>query len=340
MDGRSFNVKGVAACVSIGVAVLVLACGRADAHGACGEPPSAPPAAAPAATASEIASAEELLTRLENADKGLSSMQAAIVMHRTFVLEGDEQTRWGMLYFRQLAAEGADAKKQFAVRFDQRRVGQRVEAKEQRFIFDGEWLAEINPDEKRFSKRQLVAPGERFDPLRVGEGPLPVPIGQKKADILARFKAELVADVEGISDGDNPKQGEQWRKFVGGSYQLRLTPLHDDENEDFTEIRLWYKPAQKQEGIEDGRLLPRMARTINHAGDVSTVQLVDVHLNGTIGDEFFSTVSPAERGERGWDINVIPFRKPAPPAAPPAEPPAEQEAPGAEAGTPAADAPK
>jgi hypothetical protein len=274
------------------------------------------PARQPAATAStpaptEFKTADELLSALESADKGLKSLQADILLHRTFVLEGDEQQRWGKLYFRQIAQENASLDdlplRQFSVRFDTRRVGDRLEEKEQKFVFDGVWLAELNPDEKRFSRRELVPPGESFDPLRIGEGPLPIPIGQKKDDILTRFAAELVAPDAGIEDGDNPRQATEWRKFVAGTYQLRLIPKVTSSDDAFTEIRLWYKPAAKVEGSEDGRLIPRMARTINHAGDVTTVQLVNVKTNFEIGPEYFSTDPPLEGG---WDTTTIPYRKP------------------------------
>lgn len=292
---------------------LLAACGAAHALAQTSTGPAAtPPAASPANLPGELTTADQVLTKLETADQGLTSLQAEIMLHRTFVLEGDEQTRWGMLYFRQqpaLQSGSTDLIKQFCVRFDQRKIGQRVEEKEQRFVFDGEWLTESNPAEKTFSKRQLVGPGEHLDPLRVGQGPIPLPIGQKKADILERFNVELVPAADGIVDGDDAKQAEQWRKFVQGSYQLKLIPKAAGGDEDFTEIRLWYKPAAKQEGIEDGRLLPRMARTTNHAGDVTNVQLVGVKINFDLASDFFDTRTPDQRGERGWDINVIPFRK-------------------------------
>jgi hypothetical protein len=294
---------------------LLLAAGTASAQDAAVVPaPKQPPARQPAATVpapTDYTTADELLTALETADKGLKSLQADILLHRTFVIEGDEQQRWGKLYFRQLLPAGGDstapALRQFNVRFDKRTIGNREENKEQKFIFDGVWLAESNPDEKRFSRRELVPPGEAFDPLRIGEGPLPIPIGQKKDDILSRFDAELVAPDAGIEDGDNPRRATEWRKFVAGTYQLRLIPKVTSSDEAFTEIRLWYKPAAKVEGSEEGRLIPRMARTINHAGDVTTVQLVKVETNFEIGPEYFSTDPPLEGG---WDTTTIPYRKP------------------------------
>ncbi len=278
----------------------------------------APPAANPVPAPADVdPAADDILTRLEVADRGLTAMQAEILLHRSFAIEGDDQTRWGMLYFRQADNPESSARplRQFCVRFDQLQIDQRVEEKEQKFIFDGAWLAEVNPAEKHFSRKQIVAPGEDFDPLRVGEGPLPIPIGQRKADILARFTVQVVPEADGIEDGENPKQAAQWRKFVAGSTQLKLTPRGAAGDEDFTQIRLWYKPVQNQEGVENGRLVPRMSRTVNHAGDVTTVQLVDIHINPKIEAERFNTDPPAERG---WDIVQAPFqrRSTAPPEAP------------------------
>lgn len=279
-------------------------------------PPAAERPAAPVvekAAPPAYADATALLTQLEAGDQGLTALQAEILLHRSFALEGDEQTRWGMLYFRQIENPEnplGRALRQFAVRFDKVMIDRRLEDKEQRFIFDGVWLAEINPEEKRFNKRQVVAHGENFDPLKIGEGPLPIPIGQKKEDILSRFVAELRPVTEGIDDGTDRKQADAWRKFVSGSVQLKLTPKAAGEDEDFTEIRLWYKPALKQEGIEDGRLMPRMSRTVNRAGDVTTVQLVGIAINFPIDGGFFNAEAPKERG---WDIVIAPLNRPAPP---------------------------
>jgi len=44
---------------------------------------------------------------------------------------------------------------------------------EQTFIFDGEWLTEINAQARQIHRRQVVPPGEVMDPLAVGEGPFP-----------------------------------------------------------------------------------------------------------------------------------------------------------------------
>ena len=40
----------------------------------------------------------------------------------------------------------------------------------------GEWFVEKLGNDKQMFKRAIIAPGEKIDPLRIGEGPFPLPI--------------------------------------------------------------------------------------------------------------------------------------------------------------------
>lgn len=262
----------------------------------------------------KFADAAALLTALETADKGMKSLSADILYDRLFELEGDRQTRKGTLLFRNSVpphAAGPDAKplpRAFAIRFDWMQAGERLEKRANWYVFDGQWLLETWPDEKRFKRRQLVAPGEVFDPLKIGEGPLPIPIGQKKDDILARYTAELLDAADGVND-------DMQKQLVANGWQLKLVPKKA-ESDEFREVRLWYRPDA------GGRLLPRMARTIVRSGDISTVVLTSVKLDADIPEGVLDTAPP-----KGFDGEVEEFRRPAakpdaaPPAAPGANPP-------------------
>ena len=48
-------------------------------------------------------------------------------------------------------------------------------------------MSEFDPTKKQAIRRQLAPEGESFDPLRVGEGPFPVPLGQPKKDVVREF---------------------------------------------------------------------------------------------------------------------------------------------------------
>jgi len=256
--------------------------------------------------AGEYASAEELLRALETADRDLRAFEARIRYIKIFEIVGDTQTRDGTLYFRALpGAEGEPAERRFAVRFRKLLVGERLERINETYTFDGEWLVEKNHRERVFIKRRVVPPGAKFDPLRIGEGPMPIPIGQKADDVLERYDAKLVSVTEGIGGEDEAMR--DLRAFVTGTTQIVLTPrARFAERDDFVEIRLWYAK-------QDGRLLPRASRTVNPAGDVAIVAIepASIRINDEV--EFPEGVFDVRTPERGWDVQVVEWRgRPAP----------------------------
>jgi hypothetical protein len=250
-------------------------------------------------------SAGALLDALEDAGERIKSLQAGVHHRKFFAIQSDEQERRGTLYFKAVspsdplsAADGAPPKRCFAVTFDQLRVGDRLERMEQRFIFDGQWLVEKIPGEKQFTKRQVVPPGETVDPLKIGEGPFPVPIGQKKAAILDRFRAELAPAREGLDDENLAAFAE-----ARGLVQLVLTPREGtSEADDFELVRIWYEP--------DGRMLPRIAKTVAPVGDESLVVLINPVANEPIPRGIFSTATPPR--DEGWRVHVSEYRQPTP----------------------------
>jgi hypothetical protein len=279
----------------------------------------------------EFRTADELLTALEDADAGMVSLTAGIRYDRTAVIQSDRQVYFGRLYFvtgNRLQGEqtaGADqplpggpraaerqGNRKFAIHFDTRVVDDVVRNDQSSFIFDGEWLVEKNERERLFIKRQVVPPGENFDPLRIGDGPMPLPIGQKREDILKRYTAQLVEPTAGLQPPADPlpeelEEANAQAAFVRGSYQIRLIPRPEIQDDEFREIRLWYV-----RGI-DGHLLPRMARTIARTGDVSLVQLgvVQVQMqDGPVNPQaqvpapLLDTTVPRE----GWHVQITDWR--------------------------------
>jgi len=258
----------------------------------------------PAEPIAGFSTADELLTALETADQDLRALQAEIRYTRDFAIAGDTQIRTGKLWFEDVGARpGANAprKRRFAIRFDSLIFSEREEKNTQVYNFDGEWLVERFPEEKRMVKRQVVRPGENFDPLKIGEGPLPIPIGQRKADILARYDATLLPPDDGFDEMPAVRMKELL-EMSKDCVQLMLTPRA--ETDDFKEIRLWYR-AQPVPGGKPGRLLPRIAKTVNRADDISVVQLIRVQTNDevTIDSSVFDTKTPD-----GWDVVVQSFR--------------------------------
>lgn len=248
---------------------------------------------------------DALLDALESADADIERLSAKLLYEREYALAGDTQERIGRVSFVSLpgeasdedADEGDDRARAFAVVFDTVIVGDRKEADGRTFVFDGRWLTERIPEEELILRREVAPPGSRFDPLKIGEGPLPLPLGQKKADILANYEAEKVPADAGIG------HREDLVKFTAGSAQLVLIPnAARAERDDFEEIRLWYKKVE-------GALLPRMAMTLNKTGDEVIVRLWDVKLNedATIDEGAFENEIP-----EGWEVDEERYRASAP----------------------------
>lgn len=227
---------------------------------------------APASTqtpAPGYTSVEQLLDALEQADKDIHTLQADVVYDRINVIQNDRQVRFGELLFQTdvSTGDGQPPKRTFQLVLNKLYVDGRESTEGTTFTFDGELLIEDNSVEKAWTPRRVAAPGSRFDPFRVGESTamIPLPIGQRKQDILNVYQAELLPAEDGMSD--QPKYAE----YVAGAYQLRLTPHNPkDHRNKFSDIRLWYRK---------GSLLPMMSRAVNRAGDISIVQLVNVKLN-------------------------------------------------------------
>lgn len=232
----------------------------------------------------EFADAGELLTALE--DVRIGRLSAVVNYVRVQSLAGDTQKRTGRMAFE----DDGDGKR-FAIEFEKLIVGQRIEDETKRYVFDGEWLVEELPSEKLYQKRQVAPPGSDFDPLAIGEGPMPIPIGQKKDDILERFGAELVAPGDGL-------ESASLIEFVGDAWQLRLVPK-DAEDAGLEEVRVWYERSD---------LRPVMARTIDLDGDEAVVQLLDVRVGEAAEIEAgVFDVTPPPVGS-GWDVRIEPWR--------------------------------
>lgn len=241
------------------------------------------------AAAGKIITADDLLNALERAGSDLRTLQANVHWTKEFgaITGGDgKHVRIGRLMFDSPTHGdvGAKPRRRFQVEFTREIVDDRQDDKRTIYVFDGQWFVERLPDQKEVRRRQVVPPGETIDPLAIGEGPFPVPIGQQRAKILERFSAELLPPGDGF---DTPHES------LSDTYQLRLTPRAGaDEAKQLKSIRIWYR---KQD------LLPRLARTQDRDGSTTEVFLTAMELNKPLPEGAFDTSRPA--GWKGDDQN-------------------------------------
>lgn len=259
--------------------------------------PSAAPTPPPAASetppeikpGAPITTPEALLSALEVADADMRTIQADCRYDKIFEIAGDEQVRWGKLYYEDQTKPGEARMRRFAASFEQLRIGRRIEKEPVVYVFDGTMLIETRPTRKEMVRSRVAREGEAIDPLRIGEGPLPLPIGQKRDDILARFEATLLP-----ADADLPdiREKSAFSALVAGAYQLRLSPKPGiKELREFADIRLWYRES-------GGRLLPVAAKTTNKTGDLSIFWLDKVQVNASIEPHVWASETPGE----GWSV--------------------------------------
>jgi len=252
----------------------------------------------------EIATASDLLQQLENSGKGLKTLQSSLRRTRFFSeLEGGDTHVWtGRLIYDASTQTPPPVQtlRRFRIDFDTVARGSVQSNAKTSWIFDGEWLTEVDHTAKQVHKRQIMPPGQRVDPLALGEGTFPLPIGQQRDKILERFDAELLPP-----DRFEYFQGGRLPEPLKETYQLRLIPKAGrDEGRRLAEARLWYRKSD---------LLPRMAWTSEPDGSRNEYYLWGMKTNEALAEETFD-VKP----QAGWTVQVDTYKadKPAETPAP------------------------
>jgi len=267
-------------------------------------PPEAPESAPqqPHAPVHPDPDVDRMLTELETADRGMRDLTAQITYDRIDATLGDRQYRFGELLFRDRTPEGQENRagsRSFVVRFHTYADLDVVRDLNESWAFDGRWLIERNDDDRTFRKREITRAGQEVDPLRLGEGPLPIPIGQRKSDILARYEVELVDPLDSLQAPEDDMQDdlyESYREAIAGTsaVQLKLTPRTHEDGE-FDSIRLWYWRSAEH----PDRWLPLLARAgrVNARGrevDTAFVLMGGVKVNTGLDDAQMTVPEPRE----------------------------------------------
>ena len=242
----------------------------------------------------EVRASKEVVAWLDKLEKkggDLRTFESRVVHVREQILLGDSQSRMGVVY---LVREKDKSK--FAINFSAliKDDGKLIQQK-RLFIFDGEWLIEKDFERKMYIKRQVVEPGKKFDPLKLGEGPFPLPVGQKRKDILAMFDVKLIKD-KPVKDSKGNVAPER--------LHLELRPRKDvpelTKEMKFKKLDLWYDMKT---------LLPLRVETTD-GKNTTRVRLMGAKVNGLAKDkekQLFD-VTPPKKSE-GWDVVIKPFGK-------------------------------
>jgi hypothetical protein len=253
------------------------------------EDETAPPAEQPAAAGQDEPAEDDpviaLLDALERSADDLRTFTASIHYEVEDALLGEKVIRKGELVYR---VDPVDGKKSFAILFNSRIANGRKRDQLKHYIFSDGWFVEVDHDEKLFIKRQVVAEGEEYDPLKLGEGPFPLPIGQAREDVLARFDVSLIE----LPD-TGPLAKLKGGKPVDG---LRLIPRPGSQAaEDIDRIDLFYDRATH---------LPVGISIIEVNGDRKTARLEDLRRNPPLDEAALAKLSIEEPDPTEWRIDI------------------------------------
>lgn len=294
--------------------------------------PCAPPSVAPGVTAAPVlpadgpvapssdsgaADAGRWLDALEQSGKATRDFSAGVTMERIDALSDDREIRRGRVVVDGLPGPG----RRIAVRMEEYIDGSgRGSADDRLFIFEQGWLLEFDSPRKRLTRRQLVRAGETLDPLRIGEGPFPVPLGQPRADVEREFEVSVCS----LPDAPLFKRLSE---RADGLFALELVPRPGRPlARDVKRITVAYETAT---------LAPVAIEVLADADDITRVLLREGVLNGGLDDARRALLSPPQFDAATWtvDSRPLPDEAPAQPqAAPPAvQPPAAPAAPSAPA---------
>jgi hypothetical protein len=302
--GGVTNVKPILVAAALASVVLAGAVCAAAPQAAPTEPGAVPVPAVPATPAPatpRFETAPALLDAVERTSATLRDFQSAVTLETTDDVTGDTERRLGQVVFVQ--DEGKPATRRFAVVFEQFIDGSgRMDAKPVRYLYADGWLTEADFTQRTLIRRQLARPGEQYDPLKPGEGPVPLPIGQRRADVEARFDASLAA--EPTAPG--------LRKLARPIAGVRLKPKPGMADRDLVEATVWY----------DAKTLAPIGVEAKRTNGRTTVLLRTPQVNAGLDDAHRALLALADGTTAGWRIDERPLAPaPAAPAAPaPASP--------------------
>ena len=201
---------------------------------------------------------------------------------------GDQEQRTGTLSY-QAGNKKAGTPTRFYILFKTLRQGEgRAFPQKQEYAFDGTWLSDANHSLKRITRYQVVAKGREIEPMKIGEGPIPLPIGQKTEDVLKHYHAST----RPLRKRDpNSRTG---RLLSGSEYLLlKLKPKFKSDTS-IRKLEIWVNLKTR---------LPVKIISYDHKGDVTTVEFRNVKTGLKFKRGFFSLPTPF-----GWKETRQPLK--------------------------------
>lgn len=205
-------------------------------------------------------SIDELLDALDARGQNLSCFTADLKLSESDAATGDAITRSGRVLYQ------AGDHPRIRVVFDTKEVDGRVSDDRIEYLLSGSDLIDRTYRTKVQVTRHILKPGEKINLLKLGEGPFPLPIGQKKQDVHAMFEVTKV----------DPSQND-----LPQTVCLRLVPRTDTRFErKFKTIDVW---------VDLHNHMPIRIQTLDrNETTIRTTELTNIQINPALTDADFA----------------------------------------------------
>jgi len=229
------------------------------------------------ASLSPKSSVDQILDALDARGENLQDFSAKVILTDTDDSSGDSTVNTGSVVLQRKGPDDA----RIRVAFTKRQVGDKIFHADHQYTLDNGILDDRDYLKKHENRTQVLKPGQKLDLFKLGEGPFPLPLGQKKEDVLKLFD---VAKIDPAKD-DPP-----------GTVHVRLTPKDGTQFASrFKTIDVW---------VDTVTAMPRRIQTddINQT-TTRTTDLSDVKINaGATDKDFAQPPVPPD-----WDVVEGPY---------------------------------
>jgi outer membrane lipoprotein-sorting protein len=222
---------------------------------------AAGPATQPA-TLSTNSTTDEILDALDARGENLQDFSANIVLTDSDNATGSSTSNTGTILFQRKGQNDA----RIRVAFTKKQVENHISAVDHQYTLDNGLLDDRDYKQNVETKTQVLKPGEKLDLFKLGEGPFPLPLGQKKEDVYHLFKVEKIKP-----DPSDPAQ----------TVHLQLTPKNGTRfARKFQTIDIWVNTMTG---------MPSRIQTIDVSNSTTrTTDLSNIRLNTGLADKDFS----------------------------------------------------
>jgi outer membrane lipoprotein-sorting protein len=207
-------------------------------------------------------SLDGVLDALDARGQNLQDFSADIKLSVSDNVTGATTASIGTVVFQRLG--GGDAR--IRVHFTKHQDGNQTTLYEHDYSLEKGVLVERDYGKKKQVNRRVLKPGQKLDLFKLGQGPFPLPLGQKKEDVEKLFDAKRIDPA-----ADDPPN----------TLHIQLTPKPNSQfARDFSVIDIW---------VDEKDAMPIRIQTVDTNNTATkTTDLSNIRLNTGVTDQQFA----------------------------------------------------